>query len=115
MNAIIDSRFRTLVVPAWPSQAPATLCETLPVYTHVLVRNLNAAAEGFSGQIWLAYDDVEITGGKVGLEKLIIPPGERDVVLVAPNQKLYAVSITSANGSISMMRSLALSAYPQLG
>lgn len=115
MNAVIDSRFRTLVVGAWPSPTPVTLCESLPVYTHVLVRNLNVAADAVSGEIWLAYDDIEITGAKIGLEKFIIPAGERDVVLVAPNQKLYAVSLTPTPGSISMMRALAISAYPQQG
>lgn len=108
MNQVFDSRFRTLDIAQQPAATPTTLCEGMSIYTNVLVRNLNGA-----GEIWLSYDETEITGGKVGLEKFIIPAGERDVVTLAPNQKLFAVSV-GGNGRLSMMRAIAITAYPQV-
>jgi len=90
-----------------PTDTPTTLCEAQLTYTWATVRNLSES------EVWLAFDVVEIQGSKVGQDKYVLQAGEREMIQIAPNQKLVAVSVGGA-AQVSLVRSLALAAYPQV-
>lgn len=97
------SQLNSLVVPTAGSQTPATVYKAADVPLRVLVRNLGPNI------VLLAHDVGTLSNAPVYANTFRLPPLISEVIVLAPKQGLYAVSVGVA-GQISIAVSEALPA-----
>lgn len=96
-----NSQLNSLTVPAVGSQAPATLWKAAGIPMRVVVENLGP------NMILLAHEPSTLSNAPAYASTYRLKPDKQLVVVLAPQQGLYAVSIgTGGQASIAASEAL---------